>query len=219
MSGRINYKSIFAGIGCALLLSFTSASAQTVFMGFDADGDSSCSENEMIFPSATVSNDQTFSIFYDISDAMAAGGCTFCVEDGATISIDAIVPGDSIVSTWTIEDVKNSEDNPSISVSDWIKTGDYSATYKCWVISFTDFTFAAPHPAGIVNVLDVQYDVLQAGRVGFMIDGANSAYLTTGFSSVSCGTTSTPDDNCQCLETAGTATEQASWGQVKALFR
>lgn len=219
MSGRINYKSMFAGVGCALLFSVTGASAQTFYMGFDADGDSSCSENEMIFPSATVSNDQTFSIYFDIDTPIYSAGCTFCVEDGSTISLDTVAVGDATLAAWTAETIKNSDDNPSIAVSDWITTGDYSATYKCWVISFTDFSFGAQHAAGVTKVIDVQYDVLQAGRVGFMLDGASSGYLTTGFVSGLCGTTGAPDDNCQCVETAGTATVESSWGKVKELFR
>ncbi len=213
MSGRINYKSMFAGIGCALLFSVAGASAD-VFIGMDEDADLECSTDEMIKNSATAMNDQQIDIFFE-GDNLYSANCTFCIEDAATISLDTVIA--TVPGAWTITDLQNSEDTPGMSVADWIKTAYPS--YKCWLFQSTDFSFGSPIGPGAVKIAEVHYDILTSGRLGFHIDGANSGWFTTAFVSGSCA--EPPGSaTCKCFTgTGATSSEESSWSAVKQIFR
>lgn len=186
------------------------------YAGLDQNADFACSPDEMGFDLTAANQGQSFSVdvFFDmIAEGLWSVACTFCVQDKSLVSGETFTY--AFPAGWTTSPMKNSDDH-ILAVSPWIP-----ATYpnfRCYVVDGTDFTFTTPLIAPFsFGTFSFTYAAAEEGCVGFLIDGANSGFLTTGFLSGNMGIEGQTCPPYEC--TGGSSTESGTWGGVKSLFR
>ncbi|MFH1277104.1 MAG: hypothetical protein ABIK65_01830 [Candidatus Eisenbacteria bacterium] len=188
------------------------------YAGMDQNGDLVCNPEEMGFELTAGDAGMSFGLdpFFDmIGGGVLSFGCVFCVQDKNLVSDESWTF--ATPAGWTNGVFRNS-DEPGFPypVSSWI--GAAYPNYRCYAVEATDFTFssplASPFPLGTFTFT---YAAAEEGCVGFVIDGANTGFLTTSFIT---GTMELEGQTCPPYECGGiSSTEKESWGGVKALFR
>ncbi|MFH1279055.1 MAG: T9SS type A sorting domain-containing protein [Candidatus Eisenbacteria bacterium] len=178
---------------CLLVLLLPATAAGLPFAGLDVDDDLLCDtlagDMGRVFTADEVGDTVFFRPYFDTADSVAAFGCVFCVKDRgkvAFLSWEYDTP-----EGWTDIDIQNSNDGirsdlrvggRSIDVSDWIEY--LYPDHLCWLVQSTDFSFenpmeGFPRPLGTFGFI-----VAAEGRIEWILDGANIAYLTPTFETV-----------------------------------
>ncbi len=210
-------KGIHVAAGLVVLLGGGPAFAD--FVGLDQNADYICEPGEMGFVLGAGDQGQVFDfdIFFDDLPPIIAWGCHVCVQDKNLIENMGFVY--SMPEGWLDVVIHDNETHgeATVPVSQWIK--DAYPDFRCYQVQSTDFSFSNPiavYPYRL-GTFSFTYTAAEDGCVGFLHDGSNTAYMTTGFISA---VFEDPGETCDPYECGGaTGTESSSWGETKHLFR
>jgi hypothetical protein len=189
------------------------------FLGLDFNNDGDCDpggdfDMGRYYSAGEVGVDQTFEIFFGTGTPSFYGyGCLFCVRDSTHLESSV---------TWTYTSPPGSTETPlytstepgfPIELSTYI-TSHTDWKYKCWLVSAYDLTFSNPvtvfpHVGGFFT-----FRPASEGPISWIFDlgDLHCSVQDIGFQTV---TFLGPGQACS----PPAATEQTSWGSVKALFR
>ncbi|MFH1277234.1 MAG: FlgD immunoglobulin-like domain containing protein [Candidatus Eisenbacteria bacterium] len=175
---RHSVRYVAGWVGVFLLLA---APGWADFVGLNGDGIAGCDSADMAFDATgLVGSTRNIDLYFsDIVGNMGSYGCVFCVKDKSMVSNESFVYVDN---GWTGSPMKLS-DGPgwTIAVSDFITTA--YPDYRCYLVQATDFTFLNPVTTFPFVLGTFSYQVAAEGCLGFVIDGANSAWLSSAFQS------------------------------------
>ena len=203
----------FLHVSLGILLLAGPALAQDPFVGMDRNQDTLCDPPVDMAYWATEGEDGSVSAFFtNMPGPLFMFGCVFCVKEKSMIESESWVYNSP--DGWTDDPMLNTEDDPgAVPVSDWIPT--MYPNYKCWLIVSTDFTLS--NPMVMPDYLGTfSYTVAESGCLGFIVDGPNCGYFTTGFAG---GSFYGEGMYCPPAECEPTRTESEAWGRIKGMFR
>ena len=188
-------------------LVFVSAAIPADFAGMDRNGDLACDPAiDMGVAAATADSVESVDFYFDGYRRMISWACTFCVQDKDMISNPSFVM--NLPSDWVFGYYWEQEPSSEIQST--------YPNYRCWqahalINPGSGGAIALPAIIGTFN-----YTVSQDGCIGFVIDGTQTAILSSGYQTIYYDT---PDKHCPAFHCPSTATEELSWGNVKMLFR
>jgi hypothetical protein len=174
-----------AALFLSVFFLITSASAEDLpFVGLDVDGNLACDTTAgdmgRVYLPAEIGDSASFEVYFDTDDSVTIFGCIFCVKDRAGmefLSWEYATPEDwDDVEIWdSDEQVREGKRFP---VSEWIP--GLFPDYKCWLVQSTDWSFQNPmtFPAPIGTF---RFRVAEEGPIEWLIDGVESAYMSTEF--------------------------------------
>ncbi|MFH1681755.1 MAG: hypothetical protein ABIH26_14070 [Candidatus Eisenbacteria bacterium] len=203
--------------GVVFVFSFAAAEQ---FVGMDVNGDVDCESQPgdfdmgRTFGAGEVGTQKTFTIFYDDTPNLYGFGCVFCVQEKAKVGTASWVYAAGLVSGgWNLTQLRHSDEGGFPITPSTLITGTYP-NYRCYLVSGYDFNFTTPITTFPYVVGTFTFDVAAEGPIYWVFDvgDGNTQGQTTGFYTISfLG----PGQACP----PPAATESASWGSVKQLFR
>ncbi|MBM3319977.1 MAG: hypothetical protein FJY73_04805 [Candidatus Eisenbacteria bacterium] len=219
MRGRSYVKRFAAGAAAMLFLLFAfSFAAAERFVGLDVNADLDCEPGDFdmgrTFGAGEIGTQVTVNVFYDDCPPFYGYGCTFCVTEGSLVGT-ALWTSNHPAAGWTQFTTFASDTGTfPIEVSPWI-TSAYP-NYKCWLVQGIDWNLQSggvPYEAFPAKVGSLTFNVAAEGAILWVIDGDATSVL----SSSALESLPFSEEGMTCSYPA--ATEPASWGSVKQLFR
>ncbi|RPJ44779.1 MAG: hypothetical protein EHM19_06235, partial [Candidatus Latescibacterota bacterium] len=196
----------FLALTLALQFSIPIASSaeDLPFVGLDVDDDLVCDpaagDLGRVYLPSEVGDTVSFDVFLDTKDSVIIFGCIFCVKDLA--GVEFVSWEYATPDGWEDIEIQSSDAKTSAErwfpVSPWIP-GLYP-DFRCWLVQSTDWTFSDPlgSPAAVGTF---RFRVAEEGPIEWLLDGAESGYMSTQFLShyftdpeMTCGEDSPPAD-------------------------
>jgi hypothetical protein len=200
-----------------LSLRFPAAGAAE-FVGLDANGDQQCGPEDTLFQAdaADVGTTRTLGVFFDDLAPVCAYQCTFCITDRDKIAQVAWTY--TPLESWFYAPAFDSDDNGfSVELSAYIP--ERYPNYLCWLVGGVEPTLSNPISGFPCTIGNLTYEVAEDGCLQWLLDvgNLNVGVQTTSFQTITFNGPGEACDTVSCSST--TATEAASWGSVKSLFR